>query len=185
MYGKTGIGKVRMLVYGKAHCHVGKHAKIKVNNLFSIGKGMFPEKTFFRMNQNSRLNVNQFVIGSGSTVFIGADAELSLGSGFIDRRATIYCYKNISIGNNVMIAEDVMIRDSNNHTIENEGYVKEAPVIIGDHVWIGARATVLSGVTIGEGAVIAAGAVVTKDVPPHTLAGGVPARVIKENISWH
>ena len=54
------------------------------------------------------------------------------------------------------------------------------PIVIGDRVWIGMNATVLGGVTIGEGAVVAAGSVVTKDVPPFTVVGGVPARPIKD-----
>ena len=52
-------------------------------------------------------------------------------------------------------------------------------IIIDDDVWIGYRSIILSGVHIGQGAVIAAGAVVTKDVPPYTIVGGVPAKVIK------
>lgn len=52
-------------------------------------------------------------------------------------------------------------------------------VVIEDDVWIGAGAIVLDGVQVGEGAVISAGAVVTKDVPPHTVVGGIPARVLK------
>jgi maltose O-acetyltransferase len=52
------------------------------------------------------------------------------------------------------------------------------PVTIGDRVFIGARAIVLSGVTIGEGAAVAAGAIVTKDVDPYTIVAGVPARPI-------
>ena len=55
-----------------------------------------------------------------------------------------------------------------------------SPVKIGNDVWIGAKATVLSGVTIGNGAVIAAGAVVTKDVPDNTVVAGVPAKIIKQ-----
>jgi acetyltransferase-like isoleucine patch superfamily enzyme len=54
-----------------------------------------------------------------------------------------------------------------------------ASIVIGQNVWIGAHATILPGVTIGDGAIVAAGAVVTKDVPGNTIAGGVPARFIK------
>ena len=53
------------------------------------------------------------------------------------------------------------------------------PVNIGHDVWIGTRAIIMDGVTVGNGAVIAAGAVVTKDVPPYTVVGGVPAKIIK------
>ena len=52
-------------------------------------------------------------------------------------------------------------------------------IVIGNDVYIGVNCTILGGVTIGDGAVVAAGAVVTKDVPPHTVYGGVPAKLIK------
>ena len=52
-------------------------------------------------------------------------------------------------------------------------------IVIESDVWVGANSTILRGVTVGEGSVIAAGAVVTKDVPPYSIVGGVPARVLK------
>ncbi|KAK9667489.1 hypothetical protein K7432_017798, partial [Basidiobolus ranarum] len=51
---------------------------------------------------------------------------------------------------------------------------------IGNDVWVGGGAIICPGVTIGDGVTIAAGSVVTKDVPPHVLVGGVPAKIIKE-----
>jgi acetyltransferase-like isoleucine patch superfamily enzyme len=64
---------------------------------------------------------------------------------------------------------------------EHEGRVPAfvAPVTVKRNAWIGSSATIIAGVTVGEGAIVAAGAVVTKDVPPYTFVGGVPAKVIK------
>ncbi len=56
-------------------------------------------------------------------------------------------------------------------------------IVIGSDVWIGYEAVILSGVTIGDGAVIGARAVVTKDVPPYTIVGGVPARPIRKRFN--
>ncbi len=56
-------------------------------------------------------------------------------------------------------------------------------IVVGDDVWIGQNAIILSGVTIGQGAVVAAGAVVTKDVPPYAVMGGVPAQMIKRRFT--
>jgi acetyltransferase-like isoleucine patch superfamily enzyme len=79
----------------------------------------------------------------------------------------------------------VTIRDSDNHLItSNPDFQKTMPIKIGNHVWIGLNAVILKGVTVGDGAIIAAGAVVTRDVPERCLVGGVPAKIIKENVKW-
>jgi acetyltransferase-like isoleucine patch superfamily enzyme len=86
------------------------------------------------------------------------------------------------------IADDVMIANKTNlvtggHPVppdQRRDYLTAAPITIERNVWIGTAATILQGVTIGAGSVVAAGAVVTRDVPPATLAGGVPATVIRE-----
>lgn len=74
--------------------------------------------------------------------------------------------------------------DGGKHRILSENYENSKPIVINNHVWIGENSVILKGVTIGEGAVIAASSVVTKDIPPHCIAAGSPAKVIKENIDW-
>ena len=124
-------------------------------------------------------------IFSGAKVFINKDARLTIGSGYINNQVNLHCFKSIIIGNDVAIADNVTIRDSDNHIITSKtNFVMTKPIHIGNHVWIGMNATILKGVTIGDGAIIAAGAVVTKDIPANCLAAGVPASVIKTDVFW-
>ena len=91
----------------------------------------------------------------------------------------------VTIGCHVNLAQGITITALNHNfkdktqRIDDQG-VSTNPVIIGDDIWIGANAVVLPGVSIGNHSVVAAGAVVTKDVPPHSLVAGVPAKIIKE-----
>ena len=88
--------------------------------------------------------------------------------------------KYLQIGKNVDIGEFVCIWTLQ-HTIDDGTHGLEGgSVIIEDNVWIAPHSIILPGVVIGEGSVVATGAVVTKNVPPHTLVGGVPAKVIKK-----
>lgn len=100
----------------------------------------------------------------------------------------ISCIDHIKIGDGVLLGRNVFISD-NGHSIGSYGDEKIAPVereltskgpvVIGDNVWIGRNATILSGVTIGEGAVVGANAVVTHDVPAYSVVAGCPAKIIK------
>ena len=91
----------------------------------------------------------------------------------------------VIIGSHVNLAQGITIT-ALNHNFENskkridEQGVSTSAVVIEDDIWIGANAVILPGVTIGHHSVVAAGAVVTKDVPPHSLVAGVPAKVIKQ-----
>jgi acetyltransferase-like isoleucine patch superfamily enzyme len=97
---------------------------------------------------------------------------------------SIACFKHIRIGHGVFIADNVTIRDADNHQMLGRQHVTAQPITIEDHVWIGMNVTILKGVCIGRGAVVAAGAVVTRDVPAASLVGGVPAKVIRTDIQW-
>lgn len=124
-------------------------------------------------------------IFSGASIFINKNARLTIGSGYINNNLNLHCFESITIGNDVAIADNFSIRDSDNHFIKNDpSYKMTKPIFIGNHVWIGINVTILKGVHIGNGAIIAAGAVVTKDVPAQCMAAGVPARIIKRNVQW-
>jgi serine acetyltransferase len=126
----------------------------------------------------------KFQLFTGTRVVVDRGARLELGSGYVNCHSAIACFKDIRIGDDVAIAENVVIRDSDNHSIVGSRHEMTQPIVIGNHVWIGMNCNILKGVTIGDGAVIAAGSVVNKDVPANVLAGGVPARVIRERIEW-
>ena len=144
-----------------------------------------PFPTLFSMRRHSTLLVHGSVsVYSNADISVNDHAVLELGSGFINHGARIHAFDRITIGQGVFIGDDVAIRDSDGHEIVGSEKPMTLPIIIGDHVWIGARVTVVKGVTIGEGAVVAAGSVVVRDVPPHTLVAGVPAKVVRENVTW-
>lgn len=122
----------------------------------------------------------------GAYIEVVNGGHLTIGQGAANVGLTIMCAKEVTIGNGVRIGRNVSIRDWNGpHVIVSETYKNHAPVHIEDHVWLCTGCTIMPGVTVGEGSVIAANATVTKDVPPHSLVGGTPAKVIKENIEWY
>jgi len=143
-------------------------------------------KTLLQLRTNSKVLLQgDMRVHEGGSIYVSEGALLELGSGYINDDVRIGCYNRIKIGHDVAIAEQVVIRDSDNHQlIGSVTHKPDAAIEIGNHVWIGIRATILKGVHIGDGAVVAANSVVTKDVPPNTLVAGIPARVIRENISW-
>ena len=126
-----------------------------------------------------------FTVSAGSYVRVVPKGRLILHGGFINENVQITVGDIVEIGDDFTCGRDVVIRSYDGHTIEQEGYRISEPITIGNHVWVGQGATILKGVTIGDGAIIAAGALVTKDVPAHCIVGGVPARVIRENVKWH
>ncbi|WP_375583317.1 acyltransferase [Cyclobacterium xiamenense] len=109
-------------------------------------------------------------------------AELEIGEGtFINTACIISASERISIGKNCQVANQVIIMDGDFHGVENRSEKgKSGAITIEDGAWLATRCMVLKGVHIGKGATVAAGSVVTKDVPPYTLVGGVPARVIRK-----
>jgi acetyltransferase-like isoleucine patch superfamily enzyme len=108
--------------------------------------------------------------------------DISIGRNvFVNQNCTFYDLGGLDIGDDVMIGPNVSIITSA-HPIEpshRHDFVVARPIVIERNVWIAAGATIIGGVTVGENSVVAAGSVITKDVPPNTLVGGNPARVIR------
>ncbi|MDI3540281.1 MAG: hypothetical protein PWQ52_1404 [Methanolobus sp.] len=117
----------------------------------------------------------------------------------------IYYPQGITLGNNVLITQDIMLNGRGTIEIGDDSMIgfesvlmtstynparrdvlireqekSQSPIIIGRNVWIGARVIILPGVEIGDGAIIGANSVVNRDVAPNTVAGGIPAKFIKE-----
>jgi acetyltransferase-like isoleucine patch superfamily enzyme len=110
----------------------------------------------------------------------GADTRIGRNV-FINQNCTFYDLGGLDIADDVMIGPNVSIITSG-HPVEpsrRRAFTIAKPIVIERNVWIAAGATIIGGVTVGENSVVAAGSVVTKNVPPNTLVGGNPARVIR------
>ena len=117
-------------------------------------------------------------------VYFGKGHKISIGdySG-IGENSILGQSDMITIGDNVLTGPELMIFTQNHNFGDRSIPIRKqggnpAPVLIQDDVWIGARVIILAGVTIGTGSVVGAGSVVTRDVPPYSVIGGVPAKII-------
>lgn len=147
----------------------------------------------WRVQMHGRPSVHRYA--RGGTVSLGrrvelyegvrfnlqsAGAKIEIGDDtFVNYRSEFWATSSIKVGRRCAISAHVVILDDDHHS-----GTPAAPVVIGDDVWIGIRATVLRGVIIGDGAIVAAGSVVTRSVPPRTLVAGVPAKVQREGVTW-
>ncbi len=108
--------------------------------------------------------------------------EISVGRNvFVNQNCTFYDLGGLDIGDDVMIGPNVSLITASHplEPSERRTVTIGRPIVIERNVWIAAGATIIGGVTVGENSVVAAGSVVTRDVPPNTLVGGNPARVIR------
>lgn len=134
---------------------------------------------------NSHLHHNSFWFEEdGGGIFIGDNTTTESDCQFASCEG-----RKIVIGNDCMLSHNVDIRNTDSHSVLNERGERINPaadIIIGDHVWIGIRSTILKGSIIPSESVIAAQSMVTGSLKAseHVLIAGQPAKVIKTNISW-
>lgn len=177
---------------------VGRGSKIRVHrhaciamapkSLLAIGMAHdTPTGALLRMRSGSNLRVDGRVqIMRASSIVIGYNAKLSVGAGtFFNDGSSVICASATTIGPGCAISWGVRILDTDIHKLVRDGHATQhAPVRIGRDCWIGTNALVMKGADLGDGSVVAAGAVVTAKVPPRSLVAGVPARVMRENVTW-
>ena len=134
---------------------------------------LFSELTESKIDDSFRCCL-PFYTECGINIKLGKNVFINSGCCFQD-------HAGIEIGDGTLIGHQVVIATIN-HAQDplSRADMFPKPVKIGKNVWIGAHATILPGVTIGDNAIIAAGAVVTKDVEKNAVAGGVPAKKIKD-----
>ena len=159
---------VRMLA--PLYQHRGKHSKIHRSVRMDT-----PPYRRFSLGDYSVVESYSCINNAVGDVIIGDHTRVGLHNTVIGP---------VTIGNHVNLAQGITVTALNHnftdhHLRIDEQGVSTTPVTIGHDIWIGANAVILPGVTIGDHSVVAAGAVVTKDVPPHTLVAGVPAKIIK------
>ena len=114
------------------------------------------------------------------------DARVRIGSGtFLNIAVMVAAVELVEIGDHCMFANGCFITDGN-HRFDDadkpvpwQGFDSKGPTRVGDNVWCGAHVVITSGVTIGERCVIGANSVVTRDLPPHSIAAGAPAKVLR------
>jgi|WetSurMetagenome_2_1015567.scaffolds.fasta_scaffold02250_8 acetyltransferase-like isoleucine patch superfamily enzyme len=172
---------------------LGRHTKIRYKRKLKVGStltiGDYVEinalsKEGVKIGNNVSINRNTIIECTGVIRNLGVGLEIGDNVG-IAQNCFIQVRGKVIIGSNVIFGPGVYIF-SENHNFDNpdlpvvvQGETRKG-VIIEEGVWIGSRATILDGVTIGKNSIIAAGSVVNKDIPAYSIAGGVPAKIIKD-----
>ncbi len=166
----------------KSFKHVGNQFKISKNysilnpQYISIGE-KFSASVRFRIEAIDKYGNQQFKpeINIGNNVYFNTDIHIG-------------CIDKIEIGDDCLFASRIYITDHDHGDTSYQSLqcppakrklISKGPVIIKNNVWVGEGVAILSGVTVGENAIIATNSVVTRDVPPNSVVGGIPARVIK------
>lgn len=163
----------------------------------TIGPGSSVSGRVERRHPQGRVVVGENCLVAGTLVVEIAESRLTIGNNvFVGGNTLIDCVNEVTIEDDVLISYQVLVMDSDNHSIRASERVEDlkrwkqgrydwsrarnAPVRIRRKAWIGARVIITKGVEIGEGAIVATGSVVTKDVAPYTIVAGNPACVVRE-----
>lgn len=206
--------KLHCKCINKGYARHIKSSFIDKSSIVSIGHKSHVKNTFFNLGENSRISIGDYsrltnvrfhIAGTRSSVVIGnccvlqnlelwiedSNNKIVIGDNVYIGGAHLAVTgidKQISIGTNCMLSDGIVIRTGDSHAIidvnTNEKINHEVDVCIDDHVWIAQNATILKGSVIGKDSVVGTGAIVSGNYGSNCLIAGVPAKVVKEGISW-
>jgi len=154
--------------------------------------GLYNQLKIKELTHSEAIFEYPFKIAGAENIQVGESVSIGAGSLIFTTRAKLIIKQHFVSGPNLTIitGDHMPILGRFLDTITDEEKDKydvnheyDQDVVIEEDVWCGANVTILKGVTIGRGSIIAAGAVVTKDIPSYSVAGGVPAKVIKQRYS--
>ena len=199
MYGGKRWSRVPIIAAWSTRILCDRGSVLRLGRRLVLGYDAYPP--YPGIAERGRRGTSVWLWGKGSTlrtdgiVMVAEGAQLNVGNGgcltisdgtHINANSSILCTHRIEIGNDCAISCAVQIIDFDGHQVSFDGEPRPqtAPIRIGNHVWIGSRATILKGVSIGDGAIIASGAVVSRDVEAGRIVAGNPARVVKEHAQW-
>ncbi|MCX6217772.1 acyltransferase [Spirosoma sp.] len=163
------------------------------NNIVDIAKGAFlTNMTIYIRGSNNLLRIGAYCKFKGGCVwFEDNNGQVIIGDHTSIESAHLAVTepgKRITIGEDCMLSAGIDIRTGDSHSILDTATGKRInyaqDVTIGNHVWIGLNAVLLKGASIGNNSIISTKAVVTQPIPDHSIAAGVPAKVIKSNVDW-
>lgn len=163
------------------------------NNEILIGENTFVSNTliYIRGDHHRIIIEDNCVVGGGELWMEDDHCSLIIHSNTTIEHAHLAVtepFSLLEIFQDCMLAKHVEIRTGDSHSIidiqTGNRINKAANVVLKEHVWVGAHAKVLKGVTIEAHSVIATASVVTNDIPSHSIAAGIPAKVIRSNIDW-
>ena len=175
---KTFVKCFVRLIYAFIVVYVVNHL-ISHLPFWSIRK-LYYKMVGMRIGEKTNINMGLYIL-EPRKIEIGSHTHINK-SCFIDGRGGCMIGDNVSISYNVSIV-------TGSHDCNSSNFMgKYFPIRIDNYAWIGINATILQNVHVGEGAVVAAGAVVTQNVPPYTIVGGIPAKIIghrKKDLDYH
>lgn len=192
--------RVRKPISGKNNVVINKGVLLKVrfdvvgdNNLIEIGKSSVLSNMaiFIRGNNHIFKIAENCHYRGGSVWFEDNNCQILIGHKTTIESAHLAVTEpnsKIVIGEDCMFSGEIEFRTGDSHSIidnETKKRINMAQNIeVSNHVWIGTRSIILKGVNIGHNSIIGTNSIVTKNIPSNSVAAGIPARVIKNNIDW-